>query len=568
MKTTLVLGAASLAAAATNSSSSCHVLPSDADWPSAATWDSFNSTVGGRLIATVPIGSPCHDPTYDATACAALQADWVLGSTHYTSSSSVMQQSWANNSCDPFTNQSTPCTLGNYVSYAVNVSGPDDVASTLAFAQSNNLRLVIRNTGHDYFGRSTGAGALALWTHNLKDTAVLDWVDANYTGKALRMGAGIQVFEAVEAGNDAGVVILGGECPTVGVAGGYLQGGGHSVLSTQYGMAADNLLQYEVITAAGAHLNASRTENSDLFWALSGGGGGNYAVVLSATVKAYPSPATVGGATITLVSALMTDELFTAAVGAFNELAPAMIDLGAAISFEIAAAFFVIRPVTMLNSNASYVEQAVLGPWLAKLADLGVPVYAQNYTTLSYYEHYSLYMGPLPDGHLDAETYQFGSRLIPRSLFEEDPAALTAAMMNVTARGATSAGNVASFAGNSSDLWNSVNPVWRTTMMQLQVTLPWDDTVSFAENLEDGQSVLTDELIPLFVDLTPDSGAYLNEASFQEPEWKETFYGVNYDKLLAIKETWDPEGVFYAYKGVGSDAWDVATDGRMCKAVV
>lgn len=79
MKTALVLGATSLAAA--TNSSECYVLPSDADWPSSSTWDSFNTTVGGRLIATVPIGSPCHDPTYDAVACAALQTEWTLGST-------------------------------------------------------------------------------------------------------------------------------------------------------------------------------------------------------------------------------------------------------------------------------------------------------------------------------------------------------------------------------------------------------------------------------------------------------------------------------------------------------
>lgn len=50
-----------------------------------------------------------------------------------------------------------------------------------------------------YFGRSTGAGALAIWTHNLKDISLLEWSDANYTGKALKMGAGVQGYDAVEA---------------------------------------------------------------------------------------------------------------------------------------------------------------------------------------------------------------------------------------------------------------------------------------------------------------------------------------------------------------------------------
>lgn len=58
--------------------STCYCMPGDSCWPSDATWSELNSTVGGRLIATVPIGSPCHDPNYDAAACEALQTNWTL----------------------------------------------------------------------------------------------------------------------------------------------------------------------------------------------------------------------------------------------------------------------------------------------------------------------------------------------------------------------------------------------------------------------------------------------------------------------------------------------------------
>jgi hypothetical protein len=61
----------------------CHCLPSDSCWPAPSAWASLNSTVGGRLIATVPIGTPCHAPTYDATACAALQAEWYEPQPQY-----------------------------------------------------------------------------------------------------------------------------------------------------------------------------------------------------------------------------------------------------------------------------------------------------------------------------------------------------------------------------------------------------------------------------------------------------------------------------------------------------
>ena len=60
-----------------------------------------------------------------------------------------MQAYFANQSCDPFTPRSQPCLLGNYVSYAINVSSTADVVAGVAFAASNNVRLVVRNTGHE-----------------------------------------------------------------------------------------------------------------------------------------------------------------------------------------------------------------------------------------------------------------------------------------------------------------------------------------------------------------------------------------------------------------------------------
>lgn len=63
------------------SAATCRCLPGDACWPATSSWDSLNSTVGGKLIATVPIGSVCHDPTYDEAACTALRDSWVLPQT-------------------------------------------------------------------------------------------------------------------------------------------------------------------------------------------------------------------------------------------------------------------------------------------------------------------------------------------------------------------------------------------------------------------------------------------------------------------------------------------------------
>lgn len=57
---------------------SCRCLPDDTCWPSAQEWAHLNDTVGGKLIATVPLGAPCHDPTYNATECSLLQATWAF----------------------------------------------------------------------------------------------------------------------------------------------------------------------------------------------------------------------------------------------------------------------------------------------------------------------------------------------------------------------------------------------------------------------------------------------------------------------------------------------------------
>lgn len=61
-----------------------------------------------------------------------------------------MQTYFANQSCDPFTDRSVACTLGNYVSYAVDVNCHSDISLALKFAKQNKLRVVVRNTGHEY----------------------------------------------------------------------------------------------------------------------------------------------------------------------------------------------------------------------------------------------------------------------------------------------------------------------------------------------------------------------------------------------------------------------------------
>ncbi|EME43269.1 hypothetical protein DOTSEDRAFT_25233 [Dothistroma septosporum NZE10] len=110
-----------------------------------------------------------------------------------------MAPHFANRSCDRFTATSSKCVIGTYVSYAVAVRYADDVTEALAIAERHNVRVFIRNTGHDYNGKSTGAGSLGIWTHRLKDVRILQYRSAHYNGKAMQMGAGVQGLEAYAA---------------------------------------------------------------------------------------------------------------------------------------------------------------------------------------------------------------------------------------------------------------------------------------------------------------------------------------------------------------------------------
>jgi hypothetical protein len=275
-----------------NDPQACRCFPGDACWPSTAEWQAFNQTVGGKLIENIPLASVCHQSEFrphDESKCDDLKSNWFFPETHLNSVGSIMAPFFANSSCNIFAPEDASCTLGGLVSFAVNATCASDFQKTIQFVRRHNIRLVIRNTGHDYNGKSTGAGALAIWTHHMKHQELVDYESPSYSGKAVKMGAGVEVFESYAFAQKHGLVSVGGDCPTVGVAGGYTQGGGgHGPGVSKFGLGADQALEWEVVTGTGEILIANRETNKDLHWALSGGGGGTYGVVSSLTVKVYP----------------------------------------------------------------------------------------------------------------------------------------------------------------------------------------------------------------------------------------------------------------------------------------
>ncbi|RAL13378.1 FAD-dependent oxidoreductase [Aspergillus homomorphus CBS 101889] len=539
-------------------------MPSDSCWPSVGDWSQFNSSVGGRLIKTVPLAAPCFGPNYNATECQYLRDQWTQPALHDASSSSIMAAAVANESCDPFASPSSSCQLGNMVSYAVNVSSPDEIVRTIAYAAEKNIRLVIRNTGHDYLGKSTGAGGLSIWTHHMKNITVHNnYTSPHYTGPAVTIGAGVQGEEVYAALHKYNLVMVGGECATVGPAGGYTQGGGHSALSSRFGLAADQTLEWEVVDGSGQQLRASPTENPDLYWALSGGGGGTYGVVTSMTVKVFPDFPTVGVVLEFDADASNLDPFYQA-VDYYHSMVPSLTAAGGMAIARVMNSSFLLTPLTLPSTTAQRALE-LISPFTDKLDQLNI-TYAMNLThSPSYVDHYNTLIEPNPTQLV--YNGQYGGKLIPLSVVEQSNSNLTAAVRNITQDGAvfvSIALNVSSAVTGSTN--NSVLPSWRTAAMDVILSTSWPEHAHLGK-MKQLANQMTEKWVPMLEALTPDPGCYMNEADPQQPNWQEAFYGPNYNRLLAIKKQYDPQDTFYAPTAVGSDSWVQEADGRLCRAI-
>jgi hypothetical protein len=181
-------------------------------------------------------------------------------------------------------------------SVAVAAECEADVQAAVAFAADHNMRLVVKSTGHDWFGRSSAPGSLMVWTHRL--SAIAFQAEGGQAADALptavTVQAGVQLADLYRAAHAAGVVVMGGTCDSVGVGGCFL-GGCFGVFTRKFGSAASNLLAARVVLANGSLVTASATSHADLFWALRGGGGGVAGVVTSFTARAFRAPRFVRG---------------------------------------------------------------------------------------------------------------------------------------------------------------------------------------------------------------------------------------------------------------------------------
>lgn len=356
--------------------------------------------------------------------------------------------------------------------------------------------------------------------------------------------------------------------------GGYIQGGGHSPLSSIYGTGADQVLAFEVVTPDGNFVTADFTQNTDLFWALRGGGGSTFGVATSVTVKAFPDVQTTASR-FSFDTTVVGNETFWAGVRAYFDYFPKNADLGT-------YAYFVLLPnnptqgvwkfqMTPFFAPNKTLEEtaAILQPWLTQLDTLGIKV-DPNIT--HYDSFYPAWVESFPLEVIQKVNVATGSRLFPRANFV-DPDLLNATFANIRLSSETNHAivgfNIKATSPDDPD--NAVNPAWRENVLFALQSVRWNVNAT-AEQIWEARKGFTFGDMQRWRDISPGAGSYLAESDRLEPDFQQAFYGDKYPRLLEIKRKYDPSDVFYAATAVGSEFWNVVTvntlpseNGRLCR---
>ncbi|KAL4985204.1 hypothetical protein BDW68DRAFT_148011 [Aspergillus falconensis] len=561
-----------------------------------AAWAALNKTVGGRLYDGEPMLAPCYSryngqaQRPDAEYCTLLLNGRSNGSFTSDQFGGYRQSNWAacqaaGKSCTFDVGLTNPefsaevCYQGSVSSKYVDARSVEDIQATLAFAERNGLRLVIKNTGHDYTGRSSGAGSLGLWTHHIQPPIKLeqDFVPEACTqaaGDVITFGAGQQFSGIYEFAHQHNYRVVGGSSNTVGAAGGWITGGGHSMLSNELGLGADNVLQLRAVLPNGTYVTANRCQNQDIFYALRGGGGGTFGVVTEMSSLVHPEkPTILALATFPNISSATALEFISITVanadrwasegwGGYIQLGP----LGTGVS-----TFFM--STSLLNQSAAEASMKPVTDFANSLGTLGT-----GSVTLfdTYYQVIQALIGDETSSGLSGGgPMAMSSRIVPRKSFQgtanqkeltsilteilEDsqcdyhsPSSPVAPLFICVTAPTTYSQNLPESDQPSGPGASSVTPAWRTGLWHsIHIRQFADSMIRDPDAVRDIFQTVHDRMNALR-EFTPHSGAYVNEADTFETDPVVSFWGEeNYARLLAIKKEVDPTNLLTVHQGVG-----------------
>ncbi|EUC63952.1 FAD-binding domain protein [Rhizoctonia solani AG-3 Rhs1AP] len=554
----MVLGACALTTASTLAHGSVgeFCLANQPCFPPESVLTQFNATVSGRLYSERPIGAVCYKGSFNQAACNEVANHTSSSNWRVERFPAYQYVNWETCSSTDNCNATTvvrdrTCAQGSVPNYAVHAETAQDVVEYVRFATKHNLRIVIKNTGHDILGRSTGKGGFALWTHKMKgiqfnETFIPDGSPKEIDGGFVTVEAGVQWGEAYKFADSMGRILVGGGATSVGAAGGFPLGGGYSLLSPSLGLGLNNIVELELVTADGQLRKVNEFSHPDLFWAVRGGGGGTWGATTKITYRTHPRSElyifSVDG-----LSPNMTDAVARETVVRWVKLAPTLGDLGVGgvsmlsersltIAAMVQSSFANITQLkhTLAPFTSWLAEQGVLHTDLESTAN-GTPIYT-NYT--SWYDYFNHTMASdtsiTPDTSAGTPS-SITSRLVPRHYYESDPEGLADVLVQVSKAGSIIMGMTGPlrYAKDHPTAINStsVTPVWYQS--------PWHIMPLSGE-------------VARLREYAKDGGAYFGESDINEPDAASAYWSSNYPALLRAKAKWDPENVFQVWHGVGS----------------
>lgn len=298
--------------------------------------------------------------------------------------------------------------------------------------------------------------------------------------------------------------------------GGYIQGGGHSPATHDFGLASDQILEAQVILANGSMVTASPCSHPDLFTAIRGGGGGTYGVVTSLAIKAYPSQPVVAHS---LMIVPESEKKLEPMLDAITDLYTAFPSLSGA-GFSGYGSWSVNSPGAY-NSSAGYQHSfAAFNQSLSETKSAFEPVYWKLVSrhginvSIQWFEFpsYSAYYRTLSGVHQDTgvASMALASRMFDKKSLTKNPKRLREVIRTLAGTVSQMTSNQVLLVGGGSVLdepeYSGVNPAWRTTYLVHIVARGWSGPEG-----DDVEDDITYNKYQAMRKLTPSMGSYMNE---------------------------------------------------------